>query len=110
MNTTLRTSDILSNLICGEEVDPFDEHNEIQRSEEGITGCNVMLCILFMAMLDDAWRYATVFYTYAKYGSNSYKIIIDGRSCMKIIFTQALSMIQATLELHPIPYKMAWVN
>lgn len=70
----------------------------------------VVRCVLTQPKPEDDWHRTNIFYTYAKFGENTYKLIIDSGSCTNAVSTSTLKKLGLTSKPHPCLYKVAWVN
>jgi len=65
--------------------------------------CNVQLNVircLLIAPKDENWRKSSVFYTYITHKDKSYKVMIDGGSCVNIITKLAVKRMNLKVEAH----------
>ena len=59
---------------------------------------------------DSDWRRTNIFHTRMEHGGCALNVIIDNRSGMNVIFSDAVERLGLTIEKHPSPYRVSWVN
>jgi len=69
-----------------------------------------MWCLLATPRGEEDWRRTSIFHIYIKHGDKSYKVMIDGGSCVNIIANSAVEQMNIKTEPHLQPYNVTWVD
>jgi hypothetical protein len=112
-----------SALYCGDDTVDEDSKQETSvgaEDEEGETleFSNLPVCVIRRILTGerkededgDAWLRTNIFHTRVAHGDKSLNVIIDNRSGMNVVSLDAVQKLQLTLEKHPQPYKVSWVD
>ncbi|KAI9186201.1 hypothetical protein LWI28_014775 [Acer negundo] len=71
---------------------------------------HMMRCIFTKPVSADIWKRTNVFHTFIQYKGKSCKLVIDRGSTMNIVSNAAVTKFQLNPELHPHPFRVAWVD
>ncbi|KAF7140039.1 hypothetical protein RHSIM_Rhsim06G0128800 [Rhododendron simsii] len=92
-----------------EPLDPCDSEEECEELDVD-TSLRVMRCIVSTAADNEAWKCTNIFHAYVRSGDKVCKLVLDGGSCMNVVSRSAVSRLKLKPELHPQPYRVAWVD
>ena len=56
------------------------------------------------------WKRTSIFHTVIQSVDKKCKLLIDGGSSINVVFKDVVKLLNLTVELHPNPFKVAWVN
>ncbi|XP_042984718.1 uncharacterized protein LOC122313623 [Carya illinoinensis] len=56
------------------------------------------------------WRRTNIFHTCMEHGDRALNVIIDNGSGMNVVSSDAVECLGLTIEKHPTPYRVSWVN
>lgn len=59
---------------------------------------------------DFDWSRTNIFHTRMEHGGRALNVIIDNGSGMNVISSNAMERLGLTVEKHPTPYRVSWVN
>ena len=59
---------------------------------------------------NDNWKCTSIFHTIIQSGDKKCKLVIDGGSSMNVVSKDAVKLLNLKVELHPNPFRVAWVN
>ena len=61
-------------------------------------------------IVSEEWKCSTIFYTLARSGDTSLKIVIDGGSTTNVVAQSNFKRYNLKIEPYPYPFKVAWVD
>ena len=61
-------------------------------------------------VLSHKWKRTTIFHTLVRCGDTSMKMVINGGSTMNVVARSTIKRCNLTIEPHPHPFKVAWVD
>ena len=86
--------------------DEYDLHEDCD--DEVCVG--VVRCVLSTTVDNDNWKRTSIFHTIIQIGDKKCKLVIDGGSSMNVVSKDAVKSLNLKVELHPSPFRVAWVN
>ncbi|KAH7865207.1 hypothetical protein Vadar_003673 [Vaccinium darrowii] len=92
-----------------EPLDPCDSEEECEELDVD-TSLHVMRCIVNTFADTETWKRTNIFHTYVQSGDKVCKLVIDGGSSMNVVSKAAVNRLKLKPELHPQPYRVAWVD
>jgi hypothetical protein len=113
-------------LLCKDERDaesqefPHEQQGEEEEEliEDRLEGSNLPLCVIKSMLTGqkveepsrDEWLRTNIFHTRVEYNGKALNLIIDNRCGMNVISQEAVDKLKVSLERHPKPYKVSWVD
>lgn len=76
----------------------------------GDSHLGVVSFLLLKPLLSHEWKRTTIFHTLVQCGNTSMKKVIDSGSTMNVVAQSTIKRCNVTVEPHPHPFKLAWVD
>ena len=94
-------------------VDPLDysgDEDDLHENCDDEACVGVVRCVLSTTVDNENWKRTSIFHIVIQSGDKKCKLVIDGGSSMNVVSMDVVKLLNFTLEPHPNPFRVAWVN